>query len=180
MPLDVGVIFPSKDGRTDEFWLELTLQPLPEDDGEPMFYFRVIKDMWMECLRRDSPYVAYAFDRDHVADDFSFKMRYVFNKVRIWYVPNGSLQVGFSRSLAEEPCPKDKWFSPSGLMAISVPPIPDSEIGNLPTLLFGPGTHQQDRYDDPEVQGGRIALIAVKQLRVQKPPNFWTACSLPF
>jgi hypothetical protein len=29
----------------------------------------------------------------------------------------------------------------------------------------------QDRYVDPEVQGGRIALIAVKQLRVQKPPN---------
>jgi hypothetical protein len=57
-------------------------------------------------------------------------------------------------------------------MAVSVPPIPDTQIGNLPTLLFGPGAHQQDRYDDPEVQGGRIALIAVKQLRVQKPPNF--------
>jgi hypothetical protein len=57
-------------------------------------------------------------------------------------------------------------------MAVSVPPISDHEIGNLPTLLFGPGAHQQDRYDDPEVQGGRIALIAVKQIRVQKPPNF--------
>jgi hypothetical protein len=29
----------------------------------------------------------------------------------------------------------------------------------------------QERYDDPEVQGGKIALIAFKQLRVQKPPN---------
>jgi hypothetical protein len=57
-------------------------------------------------------------------------------------------------------------------MAVSVPPIPDSDLGNLPTLLFGPGAKKQDRYDDPEVQGGRIALIAVKQLRVQKPPNF--------
>jgi hypothetical protein len=29
----------------------------------------------------------------------------------------------------------------------------------------------QERYADPEVQGGKIALIAVKQIRVQKPPN---------
>jgi D-aminopeptidase len=30
----------------------------------------------------------------------------------------------------------------------------------------------QGRYDDPEVQGGKIALIAFKQNRAQKPPNF--------
>jgi hypothetical protein len=137
-----------------------------------MMVIRVIKEMWMERLRRDSPYVAYAFDRDHVSEDFSVKMRYVFNTIRLWYVRNPSLQAGFTRALAEEPCPKDKWTSPSGLMCLSVPPIADQDIGNLPTLLFGPGAHQQDRYDDPEVQGGRIALIAVKQLRVQKPPSF--------
>jgi hypothetical protein len=172
MPLDVGVIFPSKDGRTYEFWLEMTLQPLAEDDGSSSFYCRVIKNMWMANLQKNSPYVAYAFDRGHLEDNFSYKVRYLFNKVRVWFVPNGSLEAGFSRSLAEEPCPKDKWISPSGLMAYSIPPIPDHDIGNLPTLLFGPGAHKQDRYDDPEVQGGKIALIAVKQARVQKPPNF--------
>jgi hypothetical protein len=112
LPLDVGIIFPTKDARTYEFWLEFSLQPVPEDDGDPMSYFRVIKELWMERLRKDSPHVAYAFDRDHLADDFSVKMRYVFNKIRIWYVQNSSLQAGFTRSLAEEPCPKDKWFSP--------------------------------------------------------------------
>jgi hypothetical protein len=137
-----------------------------------MFYFRVIKELLMERLRKESPYVANAFDRDHLADDFSFRMRYVFNKIRIWYVPNRSLEGGFTRSLGEEPCPKDKWFSPTDLMAVSTPPIEDSEIGNLPTLLFGPGALSQDRYVDPEVQGGKIALIAFKQMRVQKPPNF--------
>jgi hypothetical protein len=50
--------------------------------------------------------------------------------------------------------------------------IPLSQIGNLPTLLFGPEMGLKDRYVDPEVQGGKIALIAVKQARVQKPPNF--------
>jgi hypothetical protein len=29
----------------------------------------------------------------------------------------------------------------------------------------------QERYDDPEVQGGKIALIAVNSKTVQKPPN---------
>jgi hypothetical protein len=172
LPLDVGVIFPTKDHHTYEFWLELRPQPIEEDDGsDPFFYFRVIKEIWMERLREESPYVAYAFERDHLTNDFSVKMRYVFNKVRLWYVPNCSLEGGFDRPLAEEPCPKDKWISPFGLTAVSVPPIPDNEIGNLPTLLLGPGAHQQDRYDDPEVQGGRIALIAVKQIKVQKPPN---------
>jgi hypothetical protein len=99
-------------------------------------------------------------------------MRYVFNKVRLWYVPNCSLEGGFNRSLAEEPCPKDKWISPSGLMAFSKPPIADDEIGNLPTLLFGPGMGLKDRYVDPEVQGGKIALLADKHFGAQKPPNY--------
>jgi hypothetical protein len=29
----------------------------------------------------------------------------------------------------------------------------------------------QERYNDPEVQGGKIALIAVNSIIVQKPPN---------
>jgi hypothetical protein len=29
----------------------------------------------------------------------------------------------------------------------------------------------QERYDDPEVQGGRIALITTKRPLVQRPPN---------
>jgi hypothetical protein len=169
MPLDGGVIFPTKDDRTTEVWLEMTLQPVP-DDGDPLMYFRIIKAIWMERLRNESPYVAAPLDRR--GDDFSAKMRYVFNKIRIWYVPNSSFNAGFTRSLAEEPCPKDKWYSTTDLMGVTVPPIPDSQIGNLPTLLFGPYSHKQERSDDPEVQGGRIALIAFKQKRVQKPPSF--------
>jgi hypothetical protein len=36
-------------------------------------------------------------------------------------------------------------------------------------ILLG-GT-QQELYDDPEVQGGRIALIASNNNKVQRPPN---------
>jgi hypothetical protein len=57
-------------------------------------------------------------------------------------------------------------------MAFSFPPLPDDRIEELPMTLFGPGSHLQERYADPQVQGGKIALIAFKQKRVQKPPNF--------
>jgi hypothetical protein len=33
------------------------------------------------------------------------------------------------------------------------------------------GGRQQERYDDPEVQGGRTALIASNNNIVQRPPN---------
>jgi hypothetical protein len=57
-------------------------------------------------------------------------------------------------------------------MAYMIPTIPDGEIGDIPSLIFGPDHWLQERYDDPEVQGGKIALIAAKQIRVQKPPSF--------
>jgi hypothetical protein len=44
-----------------------------------------------------------------------------------------------------------------------VPPVEILEDRGRGTL--------QERYPDPEVQGGKIALIAVKQMRAQKTPN---------
>jgi hypothetical protein len=57
-------------------------------------------------------------------------------------------------------------------MAFSFPPKPDDQLREEPRIIFGPGHHLQERYDDPEVQGGKIAFIAFKQNRVQKPPNY--------
>jgi hypothetical protein len=57
-------------------------------------------------------------------------------------------------------------------MAFSYPPLPDDQVKESPSALFGPGSRLQERYDDPEVQGGKIALIAFKQNKAQKPPNF--------
>jgi hypothetical protein len=54
-------------------------------------------------------------------------------------------------------------------MAFSIPPI--HEVREEPQILFGPEASLQERYDDPEVQGGKIALVAAKQITVQKPPN---------
>jgi hypothetical protein len=169
LPLEVGVIFPTKDGLTFEFWMKLTIQRV-EDDDIPKTYSKVIKEMWLERLQEESPYVAEPLST--LGDDFGMKMKYVYNTIRLWYVPNPSVIAGFTRSLAEEPCSKDKWYSTADLMAFSHPPIPDCHVGDLPLKLFGPHSSIQDRYDDPEVHGGKIALIGFKQKRVQKPPNF--------
>jgi hypothetical protein len=91
-----------------------------------------------------------------VGDDFGARLRYLANGLRIWFVPNVARQYGFERPLAEDPCPKDKWYSPSDLMAFSYPPLPDAQMGETPTSLFGLGSWLQERYADPEVQGGKI------------------------
>jgi hypothetical protein len=57
-------------------------------------------------------------------------------------------------------------------MAFTFPTLPDDQLRIEPTILFGPGHRLQERYDDPEVQGGKIALLAFKHNRVQKPLNY--------
>jgi hypothetical protein len=52
------------------------------------------------------------------------------------------------------------------------PTLPDDQVKDTPSILFGPGSYIQAQYDDPEVQGGKIALIAAKQQLAQKPPSF--------
>jgi hypothetical protein len=56
-------------------------------------------------------------------------------------------------------------------MAFTFPLLKDEEVADAPQRLFGQHSEFQERYVDEEVQGGRIALIAFKQLRAQKPPN---------
>jgi hypothetical protein len=92
----------------------------------------------------------------------SVKVRYLYNSLRVWFVPNSTYTSDFLRPLAAESCPKDKWYSWTDIMVFSHPTLPDSEIREEPVILFGPGSRLQERYDDPEVQGGKIVLIAFK------------------
>jgi hypothetical protein len=147
-------------------WTKVQQEP---DDDAPFFYHGIIKDQCLERLRKQSPQAASLLLS--IGDDFGARLRYLANGLRIWFVPNIARTLGFERSLAEDPCPKDKWYSPSDIMAFSYPLLPDDQMGETPTSLFGPWSWVQERYADPEVQGGKIAVIAVKQNRVQKPPN---------
>jgi hypothetical protein len=123
----------------------------------------------LERLREISNGVAQNLET--LGDDFGIQIRYLYNCLRVWFVPTATRDSGWKRSLAEEPCSKDKWYSPSDIMAFTHPTLPDDQIRAEPSILFGPGCYLQERYDDPEVQGGKIALIAFSHLRAQKPPN---------
>jgi hypothetical protein len=106
-----------------------------------------------------------------MGSNFSYQVRYKDNGLRVWFVPTQTVEEGFVRPFAEEPAAKDKWYSTSDIMAFTIPLKPDDQIHEEPRIIFGAGHWLQERYPDPEVQGGRIALIAFKQERVQKPPN---------
>jgi hypothetical protein len=167
LPIEVGVHFPETT-RTIEYWMNIVLQPVPGDE-DPTIYLLVLKEAWMERLREISNGVAQNLET--LGNDFGTQLRYLYNCLRVWFVPLASTSE-VKRPLAEEPCPKDKWYTWSDLMAFTHPPLPDDQIkGEDPAILFGPGCVLQERYIDQEVQGGKIALIAFKQMRAQKPPN---------
>jgi hypothetical protein len=167
LPIEVGVLFPDARFKI-EYWMTVTLQPVPGDD-DPTMYHRVLQELWMERLRGISNGVAQNLET--LGDDFGVRVRYLYNSLRVWFAPNVTILGGHTRALAEEPCPKDKWYSWTDLMAFTHPTLPDAQIREEPSILFGPGSKLQERYDDPEVQGGKIALIAFKQMRAQKPSN---------
>jgi hypothetical protein len=79
------------------------------------------------------------------------------------------MSAGLDQPLAETPVSKDKWVS-SQAAFLTYPPMPDEFADSSAQLLFG-GTNQV-KYDDPEIQGGNIALIVEKaSTLVQQPPN---------
>jgi hypothetical protein len=166
-PIEVGVLFPEVN-HTIEYWMNITLQPVP-DDEDPLTYHRVLKELWMDRLRGISKGVAQSLAT--FGDDFGVSVRYLHNSLRVWFAPNGSIRSRGNRSLAEESRPKDKWYSTADIMAFTFPTRPDDQIREEPTILFAPESRLQERYDDPKVQGGKIALIAFMQNKVQKPPT---------
>jgi hypothetical protein len=91
--------------------------------------------------------------------------------LRVWFAANGSIEGGINRSLAEDPVVKHKWIT-HDVIVFSHPPMPDDQVKGSPVALFGPGSYLQERYHDPEAQGGKIALIVANKQIVQKPPNF--------
>jgi hypothetical protein len=164
-PLEVGVFFPET-SRQIEYCIKIVL-PRIENEDDPTIYLLALKELWMERLRGISNDVAHLLGT--LGNDFGIEIRYLRNVLRVWFVPLFEAKPVTKRPLAEEPIPKDKWFTPSDLMAFSAPPI--DQVQNEVAILFGPECPLQELYPDPEVQGGKIALIAFKQMRAQEPPN---------
>jgi hypothetical protein len=161
--IEVGIMFPNEDWKI-EYWMNLTLQGVP-DDQNPATYPVILQDMCIQRLSGVSQGIAQIMA---TVDSCRIETRYLYNNLRVWFCPTVAFNA-VKIPLAENPIPKDKWYSWTDLMAFTYPPVP--EVHEEPTILFGPGCFLQERYADEEVQGGKIALIAVKQNRAQKPPN---------
>jgi hypothetical protein len=168
--IEVGVFIPAI-GKDVEYWWKLVIPFEPEADD--LYFPSTLMELAIQHARMVSPVVANFLTEN---DQFIFQTRHAFNRVRVWFCPkvlkDGTKIFGsrIRRPHAEEPTSRDKWFT-AGPMAYTFPPIPHDEAESMTVTLFGPSAIIQERYNDEEVQGGKIALIEVNKLRVQKPPN---------
>jgi hypothetical protein len=150
-----------------EYWFKMTLMP-EEDEDEGRVYPGVLQRMWLEKLGKLCPDLA----RECLGygSDFSYRMKYIRNDLRVWFIPTVLSEARRDKVLRETPTQKDKWYSVDTLV-LTFPPLQDEKmVPDLARFLLG-GTLQEKRYVDPEVQGGKIALIEVKQQPMQKPPD---------
>jgi hypothetical protein len=140
-----------------EFWFNVTLQPDPDDDNLEVYTW-ALKHLWFERLQETAPQLADQIQAASVTD-YRFEMRYVDNRLRVWFVPAHPDSATW-KPLIESPLPRDKWVTHNAF-ALSHPPCPDQHSKTSVEVLFN-GT-LQERYDDPEVQGGKIALQLVQK-----------------
>jgi hypothetical protein len=137
-----------------------------EDDDDGKAYPLVLQQLWISILRQISPQVAQACDA--LGSDFSYKVRYHDNIVKVWYAPRDFITAGLTTPLAEQPTVKDKWVSHVATV-LTYPPVPNYQAEDFARILFR--GRLQERCPDPEVQGGKIGLIASKNNIVQRRPN---------
>jgi hypothetical protein len=152
--IETGVAF-SVNNFQIEYWYDLTLQPQPDDDDLRVCPL-ALHELWFEKLSALSSQIAQQVRAMNVVD-YRFEMRYVGNKLRVWFVP---AHPSFNdwKPLIESSLIRDKWIIDKAF-ALSFPPCPlDDEDGLTATIIFDGVL--QERYDDPEVQGGKIALVA--------------------
>jgi hypothetical protein len=163
--IQTGVAF-SVNSFHIEYWYDIVMDPQPGDE-DLLVYPLALQNLWFERLSDLSPQIASQVQAMNVVD-YRFEMRYVGNRLRIWFVP---AHPSFNdwKPLIDTPIPPDKWVT-NEAFALSSPPS-NGEL-NASDIFEG---DLQDRDDDPEVQGGKIALIAANSKTMQKPPTVWTA-----
>jgi hypothetical protein len=132
------------------------LDAVPDDENGRV-YAEILRQLWLSKLSELFPRIA--LECDNLGQDFRYKMRYQGNSVKVWFTSTASILAGLDQPLAEAPCPKDKWFSTEGFV-LTYSPMPDEHAADSALSLFG--RQIQDRHDDPEAQGGKIALIVDK------------------
>jgi hypothetical protein len=165
--IQVGIFLPAElDDRpwNIEYWMDLAIQPIP--DAQPEGYVAALGNLCFEKISEFSGATAQWFDG---VNEYRVETGYAFNGVRFWLCPKSAYGTRIKRPMAEDPSPRSKWYLANGVMAFTSPLF--EEVRDAPQRLFGQEAQFQEQYVDEEVQGGKIVLIAFKQMRAQKPPN---------
>jgi hypothetical protein len=136
-----------------EYWSDIVMQ-LTDEENEGLAYCEILHQHWLAVLGQVSPQVAIACSQ--LGIDFSYKMKYQNNVLKVWYNPNDFIRTGVTTPLAEKPVPKDTWTN-GAITVLSCPPMSHDVAVDFGRILLG--GDMQDRFDNQEVQGGRIALI---------------------
>jgi hypothetical protein len=112
-----------------------------------------LQALWFERLKELAPQMAWQCQVAGITN-YQYRMRYVGNGLEAWFAPADYTDW---KPLIESPLPRDKLVTYEAF-ALSFPPCPDEHPKMSAAVLFNGVL--QERYDDPEVQGGKIALIA--------------------
>jgi hypothetical protein len=121
-------------------------------------------EQWKTRLREMSPWAAFRFANQEVR--YTMKMRYQGNILRGWFTPEELAAAG-AVPLVELSVPKDGWVSPEAEV-LAFPLLPPEMEERAAKILFN-GVDQGVREPNPEIPGGRIALIATNSNLVQEP-----------
>jgi hypothetical protein len=87
--------------------MDLSLQWIP--NAQPEDYPTILKNMCIQRTRMISNGVAQWLEG--LGDNFRIETRYLFNSLRVWFCPTTAFGSRIKRPMAEDPSPKDKWYS---------------------------------------------------------------------
>jgi hypothetical protein len=98
--------------------------------------------------------------------EYVFKMRYLFNTLRVWLPAKTCWEVGYRPSI-EAPIPKDWWITPTA-EAFSAPPVPRQQEDEAVHEIFT-GVTAMSRSPNPKLPGGSMALVDINNNKLLRP-----------
>jgi hypothetical protein len=149
----VGVSLPVENHMV-EYRTPMTIDPIAEEPLDK--YLTNLHSQWQATIREMSPCIAQCFANPPM--NFTFKMRYLENTLRVWFTPEEVAAAGLDKPLAEAPVAKYLWVA-NEARVLTYPSMIDEVAAGSAHLLFG-GELYGDRFPNPEIAGSQITLIA--------------------
>jgi hypothetical protein len=130
-----------------KYWPETQINSIADEPLE--LYIDNLRDRWLSELSAMAPMISQYFQDRSI--EYSTRMRYQGNMLRIWFAPHAKTQIGLV-PLAEEAIPKGRWISPDAEV-ITYPPVSDEVADNYANFLFSGIRPDSTQYSPSSVSG---------------------------